>query len=246
MRRMLCGLALLLCAPTAQGAPGPSARATRLVGLVLSSRQALVWDGATRRYRLLTPGARFQGARVLGLGVDRVLAERRGVKFIWKLNAPPLLHPAGATRRQARRPTLIITPEAPPPPRAGPARPRPGASRLPPVPRAGDAPRRVVRRRATLPLAVLSALARDFRSAQAEVRFERRPGRRVRIRWVRAGGVLSPLGLRAGDVIRRVQGRAVGSAADAAEIFVGLRRGARLRVELIRGDHLVELSVRLR
>lgn len=74
---------------------------SRLVGLVLASGQALVWDGRVKQYRLLKVGDRFHGARVLGLGVDRVLAERRGAKFIWKLGAPARASGPGHRPRRA-------------------------------------------------------------------------------------------------------------------------------------------------
>lgn len=104
----------------------------------------------------------------------------------------------------------------------------------------------VVKHRATLRFSALARLAADFRRARDEVSLSRLPGRRFRVSRLRAGGLLSPLGLRVGDVIRRVQGRALGSAADAAEVFAGLRPGQILRLEWVRGDALVELTVRLR
>ena len=66
-----------------------------------------------------------------------------------------------------------------------------------------------------------------------------------RLAFVREGSLFAQLGLRQGDVIRRVNGRALDSPEKALEVYSELRAASRIDLELDRGGATTRLSYRL-
>ena len=135
-------LASLAPIPASAAEPTLSAIPQRLVGTVLSSAQALLWDGAQQSYVLVKVGDDLAGGQVVALEADAVTIEKDGVRELIELLPPPMSKLAA--RRNRRMPAMIVTsaqgpsllPQSseavPPAPAAAPAPPAPVAA--PPAP----------------------------------------------------------------------------------------------------------------
>lgn len=92
-------------APPAASVP---ARAPRLVGVILSSAQALLWDEDLGEYVIHKVGEPALGGRLVELDSDHVVVERGEAREVIAISAPPQLRVAG--RRQPKRmPAMIIS-----------------------------------------------------------------------------------------------------------------------------------------
>jgi type II secretory pathway component PulC len=90
-------------AAIASPAPVPG---QRLVGVMLSTAQALVWDEARGEYSLKRIGDELGGARVVGIASDHIVVERDGgVRVAMELSAAPAQR---LFRRPRRMPAVII------------------------------------------------------------------------------------------------------------------------------------------
>jgi len=76
-------------APAAAAAPAPAARQARLVGVILSSAQALLWDDERGEYVLHRVGDDAFGGRLVELDADHVVIERGEAREVMELTAPP-------------------------------------------------------------------------------------------------------------------------------------------------------------
>jgi hypothetical protein len=108
----------------------PPARATErpplLVGLMLTTGQALAWDGEREEYVLLRPGSRYRGYTVRRLLIDRLIVTREGQLLELPLTPAPLIQrgsrrperrgtPAGILITSTRAPVQSSEPPGPPP-----------------------------------------------------------------------------------------------------------------------------------
>src|SRR2546423_9359128 len=110
----------------------PAARAARLVGVILSSAQALLWDDERGEYVLHRVGDDAFGGRLVELDADHVVIERGEAREVMELTAPPQMRVAGK-RAPKRMPAMVIS--------AAPQRDAIAPPPLPaPVPRAAAAP----------------------------------------------------------------------------------------------------------
>ncbi|MFI5288695.1 MAG: hypothetical protein ACHQ17_03560 [Polyangia bacterium] len=97
--------------PVAVATPAVSP-APKLVGVILSTSQALLWDGARGEYVIKRVGETVDGAQIVALGRDRLVLDRNGARETLALSAAPTTH-AEAPRRM---PAVIVgAPNAPAP-----------------------------------------------------------------------------------------------------------------------------------
>jgi hypothetical protein len=97
-------------APVAAAAPATAAaaRPARLVGVILSSAQALLWDDERGEYVLHRVGDDAFGGRLVELDADHVVIERGEAREVMELSAPPQMRVAGK-RAPKRMPAMVIS-----------------------------------------------------------------------------------------------------------------------------------------
>src|SRR5689334_1608468 len=95
-------------AATAAAAPAPAARQPRLVGVILSSAQALLWDEDRGEYVLHRVGDDAFGGRLAELDADHVVIERGETREVLEITAPPQTRVAGK-RAPKRMPAMVIS-----------------------------------------------------------------------------------------------------------------------------------------
>lgn len=83
------------------GTPPRSAAPGVLVGTVLSTGQALLWDESSEQYVLLRVGGTFHGHQVVCVGAEHVTLERAGVRRALPLSRAPVRIAVGAGPRGA-------------------------------------------------------------------------------------------------------------------------------------------------
>ena len=93
-------------APAPAAAPAP--RVARLVGVILSSAQALLWDDERGEYVLHRVGDDAFGGRLVELDADHVVIERGEAREVMELTAPPQMRVAGR-RAPKRLPAMVIS-----------------------------------------------------------------------------------------------------------------------------------------
>jgi type II secretory pathway component PulC len=120
----------LTAAPVATAA----ARPVRLVGVILSSAQALLWDDERGEYVLHRVGDDAFGGRLVELDADHVVIERGEAREVMELSAPPQMKVAGK-RAPKRMPAMVIsaTPERQAIAAAAPAAPAPVVAQAAPA-----------------------------------------------------------------------------------------------------------------
>lgn len=105
-------------------AASEAAGSSKLVGVILSTSQALLWDGTRGEYVIKRVGELVDGARIVALASDRVVLDREGTRETLALAAAPTTH----VQRPQRMPAMIVNaPAAPAPAAAVPAAPAPTA-----------------------------------------------------------------------------------------------------------------------
>lgn len=97
-------------ATAAVAAAAPAAPKARLVGVILSSAQALLWDDERGEYVLHKVGEEAFGGRLVELDADHVVLERgeAGERQVIEISAPPQMRVA-ARRTPRRMPAMIIS-----------------------------------------------------------------------------------------------------------------------------------------
>lgn len=109
MKRTLLALLLLGGTALADEAPQPEAQArTRLVGVMLSTGQALVWDEDRGEYVITRMGDELEGGKLVGIELDHLVLERDGERQPIALQAPPNQR---VGRKPKRMPALVVTTE---------------------------------------------------------------------------------------------------------------------------------------
>ena len=86
----------------------PVARPAHLVGVILSSAQALLWDDERGEYVLHRVGEDAFGGRLVELDADHVVIERGEAREVMELSAPPQMRVA-AKRQPKRLPAMVIS-----------------------------------------------------------------------------------------------------------------------------------------
>lgn len=98
-------------APAADVAPAAAAPApivhARLVGVILSSAQALLWDEDRAEYALHKVGEELLGGRIVELEADHLVVDRGDTREVVEIAAPPETRVAG--KRPRRMPAMIIS-----------------------------------------------------------------------------------------------------------------------------------------
>ena len=85
-----------------------AARPARLVGVILSSAQALLWDDERGEYVLHRVGDDAFGGRLVELDADHVVVERGEAREVMELTAPPQMRVAGK-KAPKRMPAMVIS-----------------------------------------------------------------------------------------------------------------------------------------
>jgi type II secretory pathway component PulC len=86
----------------------PAVRPAHLVGVILSSAQALLWDDERGEYVLHRVGDDAFGGRLVELDADHVVIERGEAREVMELSAPPQMRVAGK-RQPKRLPAMFIS-----------------------------------------------------------------------------------------------------------------------------------------
>jgi len=94
--------------PAVAATAAPAPRATRLVGVMLSSAQALLWDDERGEYVLHHVGDDALGGRLVELDADHVVIERGEAREVMELTAPPQMRVAGK-KAPKRMPAMLIS-----------------------------------------------------------------------------------------------------------------------------------------
>ncbi|MDB4965965.1 MAG: hypothetical protein JWN44_1654, partial [Myxococcales bacterium] len=93
-------------APLAPPVVAAAARAPRLVGVILSSAQALLWDEERGEYVIHKVGEDLLGGRLVELDADHIVIERGETRDVVEISAPPQMRVAG--KRQPKRMAAMI------------------------------------------------------------------------------------------------------------------------------------------
>ena len=130
-------------------------------------------------------------------------------------------------------PAFGSDPVMPAPPVAAPptlAAPTPTVAAAPPI---------------TLSRADLDQRFGDFERLASDATFALAPGGGYRVTSLRPGSDLEAIGLRAGDVVLSIDGRAINTVDDAARAYAWLRLTDHFRVELLRGAERLTFRYRV-
>jgi type II secretory pathway component PulC len=85
--------------------PTPAPARPRLIGVILTGAQALLWDEQRGEYALKKVGDELAGGRIIGLEMDRVIIESNGVREAIEMAPAP---GAKSLKRARRMPALIV------------------------------------------------------------------------------------------------------------------------------------------
>jgi general secretion pathway protein C len=239
MRRYAILFALLVAAP----AYAQETLKGRLVGVILDTGQALLWDETAGKYALREVGEEFQGQRIIGMEKDRIQLEHATLE---------LAHPPVVSKKAAKKmPAMIVTangeakmsaPIAPVAPAAANetvATP-PAAPAAPP---SASAKKEVIT--SDIPRAQIEVGLADFQQLSEEVQLQKVQGGGWRLVSVKDGCVLRKLGLRDGDVVRRVSDLPINTFDDAASVYARIRTWDHLTLAVEREGRPVTIVVRI-
>jgi type II secretory pathway component PulC len=224
----------------------------RLVGVILDTGQALLWDETAGKYALREVGEEFQGQRIIGMEKDRIQLEHATME---------LAHPPVVSKKAAKKmPAMIVTHTgekmaAPLPPIASAAAVQSEAPAGPPsapaVPAAASASasasasakKEVITH--DVPRAQIEVGLADFAQLSEEVQLQKVEGGGWRLVRVKDGCVLRKLGLKDGDVVRRVSDLPINTFDDAASVYARIRTWDHLTLAVEREGHPVTIVVRI-
>jgi len=243
MRRHAVLFALLVAAP----AFAQETLKGRLVGVILDTGQALLWDEGAGKYALREVGEEFQGQRIIGMEKDRIQLEHATLE---------LAHPPVISKKAAKKmPAMIVTangeakmaapiaPVAPAAANESVATPPPPAAPVtvatPPAPQKKE----VIT--SDIPRAQIEVGLADFQQLSEEVQLQKVQGGGWRLVSVKDGCVLRKLGLREGDVVRRVSDLPINTFDDAASVYARIRTWDHLTLAVEREGRPVTIVVRI-
>ncbi|MCS6914576.1 MAG: PDZ domain-containing protein [Myxococcales bacterium] len=275
MRSPLLAMVIATLSYIASGAEGglPLARASdaatqlprhRLVGVILSTSQVLLWDEETGEYQLRRVGDEIMGGRIVALEEDMILLERGEEREEIGIMPPPQRRIAA--RRSRRLPPMIVqvapvdqepsaatlAPQAPAQPVPGPmplpAQPVPGPMPLPiqpqsppPVPPAPPAAAPQLGPVQALSRAQLERTLEALGGSEPPVALAPHPSGGYRILAVQAGSLAEGMGLRPGDIVLRIDGRPIHSVGDAVSAYAWLRLTDQFTMDVLRDGRLLTL-----
>ncbi len=95
-KRLLGALVLGLVLPSAGRAdePAPEAPRAHLVGVILSTAQALLWDEERSEYFLARVGEELRGGRIVELDADHIVLQKGEARELVEMSAPPTMRVA--------------------------------------------------------------------------------------------------------------------------------------------------------
>ena len=242
MRRYAVLLGLLVAGP----AFGEELKG-RLVGVILDTGQALLWDEAAGKYALREIGEEFQGQRIIGMEKDRIQLEHATME---------LAHPPIVSKKAAKKmPAMVVTANgekmnggeakiALPPAPVAPAAITEGAPAPQPAPApAAPAKKEVITQDITR--STIEVGLADFAQLSEEVSVQKADGGGWRLVRVKDGCVLRKLGLKDGDVVRRVSDLPINTFDDAASVYARIRTWDHLTLAVEREGRPVTIVVRI-
>lgn len=219
--------------PRPQTAPQRSALPWTLVGTLVSKSSewslASVEDSSTRRVQTWMQGDHIEDAEVLSITRDRILLRRGEVTEYIDFTRPSAAGAKGAKSSPATRP---LSPSSRAPPRAGHElapglrEESPGHWRLP-------------RTDLVRVIAHLPQLSTQARIAPA---FEDGVPTGFKLLSIRPDSVLTQLGVRNGDVVRRINGYSLDSFEKVMEAYTRLKEAPRVDIELVRNGATIRHS----
>lgn len=198
-----------------EGGPVAQRGALRLwgVGMHGGEARAVIEDGTTRRQELYRVGDAIAGGRVAAIDWDRVTLAVGDGETVLELEPPPTGGAAAEERAEpAAAPVRVSAEER--------------------IRRTGD-DAWIVDRRALAGSDGMSGLLTQLR-AVAEVRDGRPAG--FRLFQIRQDSLFARLGLRDGDVVRRVNGAEIAEPAALLGFLDRLRSEPRVALDIVRGD----------
>jgi hypothetical protein len=282
-------LGAALAAQPAAAAPATIATAAagaprhRLVGVVLSSAQALLWDEEAGEYVLRRVGDDALGGRIVAMEEDHLVVARGEAMEEMPISAPPQRRVS--QRRARKQPAVLVSvapeaappsaqatpiapvppvapvqaaPPAPPVPEAPPEAPAmaevpappappapPVAAEVPAAPAAPSAPAAPAAalftavNPATLPATLIPRAHLDQELANLgslgqRVSVTPQAGGGFRLVALQEGSFLHRAGLRAGDVVVRIDARPINRPEDAFQAAVWLKMTDQFTVDLLR------------
>jgi type II secretory pathway component PulC len=244
MRRYAALLGFLLAAgPAAADEPLKG----RLIGVILDTGQALLWDETTSKYALREVGEEFQGQRIIGMEKDRVQLEHATLE---------LAHPPMVSKKAAKKmPAVIVTANGDPrmgavgaavtPAAAAPSQPPGLVEAAPPAPAPPFVPGKKEVITQDIPRSQIEVGLADFAQLSEEVQVQKMDGGGWRLVRVKDGCVLRKLGLRDGDVVRRVSDLPINTFDDAASVYARIRTWNHLTLAVERDGRPVTILVRI-
>jgi general secretion pathway protein C len=238
MRRYAVLLGLLVAGP----AFGEELKG-RLVGVILDTGQALLWDDAAGKYALREVGEEFQGQRIIGMEKDRIQLEHATME---------LAHPPIVSKKAAKKmPAMVVTANGekmnggeaklPAPAVVAPA----VIAEAPAAPAAPVAPAKKEVITQDITRSMIEVGLADFAQLSEEVSVQKVDGGGWRLVRVKDGCVLRKLGLRDGDVVRRVSDLPINTFDDAASVYARIRTWDHLTLAVEREGRPVTIVVRI-
>jgi len=237
MRKFAVLLGLLVAAPVAA-----DELKARLVGVILDTGQALLWDEAQGKYALREIGEEFQGQRIIGMEKDRIQLEHATLE---------LAHPPVVSKKAAKKmPAMIVTATgeakitAPPAATSAVAEAPPAPPPAPVIAAPAPPAKKEVITQDVSRSTIEVGLA-DFAALSEEVQVQKADGGGWRLVRVKDGCVLRKLGLKDGDVVRRVSDLPINTFDDAASVYARIRTWDHLTLAVEREGRPVMILVRI-
>ncbi len=214
----------------------------KVVGVMLDTGQALMWNEQRNEYVLGRVGDVFGGWKVMAIEESRVVVVAGGMREELPLvPAPTTLKSPREARKlppvivvaaspDANAPIMIPAPPAPPPPATKP--PEPPAP--PPPPKIIDETHKVSR-------AEFDTYLGDFDRLLREARVSEAAGGGFVFDFLDGKSWLYKMGLRQGDIVLSVAGDRVSSVEDAARVYAKLLKIKKFTVEIDRAGQRMNL-----
>ncbi len=217
----------------------PLAIRPRLVGIILSTSQALLWDELGGEYVLKRVGEPLAGGRIVALDGRHLMIERAEGREQLTLSPAPLTRVAHA--RAQIPPAVLTAPEL----AVAPAVSRPVVPVAIPVApvqaQSGADPSSNSAEGIQLQRSELDRELSDFASISGQVALSQTPRGLYQLIEVRPGSFVEKMGFRPGDVLLRVDGRPIHALEDASRAYAWVKLTDRFSVEVLRDGQPVEM-----
>lgn len=229
-------------------APRVQMASPRAIGQVLHNGQVLLWDDQHGEYVLKRIGEETATGRLLGIGDNLLVVETQNGQLLQSLRAPLGLRSGKIVHLAAPMQPPEPTPaSAPSPPIATPSRTATIATQFTPAAAAASSNPQYQGAAAPIlvPRSEFDRQLSDFVSLGDQVNIGQAPTGNFRLVGVRPGSFVERIGLRPGDVLVSVDGRAVRNAEDAASAYAWLRTTDKFRVDILRDGRPQTLAYQL-